>query len=273
MGKETLFVQGKPLVIAALHLPPFQASRHPEAMPMEAIVEYAVRNVARAVDAGVKAVYLQDLGDTPHALTPQPHTVAGVAAVGTRLRQEFPDLALGVCLISHGAREPLAIAQAIGARFVRIKVYVGAMVKAEGILQGCAYEAIQYRSQIGAEQIAILADVYDRTGDPLGRMPLVEEARQAATFGRADGLILTGKSVDESLDMLREVRGADVGVPLLLGGSATTENLPGFLPLVDGIVVSSAFKAVGGWTRQSLAEDWDAGRIRAFMDAIRSARK
>jgi hypothetical protein len=68
------------------------------------------------------------------------------------------------------------------------------MVKAEGILQGCAYEAIQYRAQIGAQDVAILADVYDRTGEPLGRMPLVEEARQAATFGRADGLILTGRS-------------------------------------------------------------------------------
>jgi len=33
-----------------------------------------------------------------------------------------------------------------GAQFVRLKVYVGAMVKAEGILEGLAYAAIQYRA-------------------------------------------------------------------------------------------------------------------------------
>ncbi len=202
MKASPLFEPGKPLVIAALHLPAFPASRHPDAKPLAAIFDYAVRNISRAVEAGVGAVYLQDLGETPHAPAPQPHTIAGMAALGALVRREFPELPLGICLIGHGAREPLAIAQAIGAQFVRLKVYVGAMVKAEGILEGCAYEAIQYRSAVQAEEIAILADVYDRTGAPLGRMPLVEEARQAATFGRADGLVLTGQSVDELLAML-----------------------------------------------------------------------
>jgi predicted TIM-barrel enzyme len=192
-----------------------------------------------------------------------------MSAVGALLRQEFPQLKLGVCLIAHGAREPLAVAQAIGASFVRLKVYVGAMVKAEGILQGCAYEAIQYRAQIDAEDIAILADVYDRTGEPLGRLPLEEEARQAAVFGRADGLVLTGFSMDESLQMLKDVRAAKLGLPLLIGGGATPASLPQITPLVDGIIVSSAFKAVGGFTRQTLGEDWDPARIHAFMEAVR----
>jgi hypothetical protein len=142
------------------------------------------------------------------------------------------------------------------------------MVKAEGILQGCAYEAIHYRMEIGAEDIAILADVYDRTGEPLGRMPIVEEARQAATFGRANGLVLTGRSTDESLGMLTQVRSANLGVPLLIGGGAAVDNLDRVLPLVDGIVVSTAFKAVGGWTRQSFSEDWDPHRMQVFMKAV-----
>ncbi len=258
----------RPIVIAALHLPPFPASAHPDAKSVSVIAEYALRNVARAVHAGVRAVYLQDLGDYPVAPTVQPHTVAGMAVVGSAVHREFPDLALGMCLMSHGGREPLAIAQAIGAQFVRLKVYVGAMVKAEGILQGCAHEAIQYRAQIGAQDIAILADVYDRTGAPLGRMPLVDEARQAATFGRADGLILTGRSFAESIEMLSEVRAAQLGVPLLLGGGATAENVAQALVHADGVIVGTAFKTVGGWTRESLAADWDEARIAKFMEAV-----
>jgi membrane complex biogenesis BtpA family protein len=245
------------VVIAALHLLPFPASHHPDARPVAEIVERALANVHAAYENGIRTLYIQDLGDAPVAPRIELHTIAGVTAVGAAIRREFPDLTLGVCLMSHGAREPLAIAQAIGAQFVRIKVYVGAMIKAEGILQGCAYEAIQYRAQIGATDIAILADVYDRTGEPLGQLPLAEAARQAATFGRADALILTGKSLEESKAILSQVQAAKLGAPLLLGGGATAENLDQIKPLCNGVIVSTAFKH---------GAEWDGARIRKFME-------
>ncbi len=260
-----------PRVIAALHLPPHPASRHPAAQSMRQIVDYALRNAERAVRAGIPALYIQDVADTPVAPSVQPHTVASLSVVGAALRRAFPDLILGVCLMSHGAREPLAIAQAVEAQFVRLKVYVGAMVKAEGILQGCAYEAVQYRAQLGAENIAILADVYDRTGEPLGRLPLVEEARQAAVFGRADGLVLTGLSFAESLEMLGQVRAAGLGVPLFLGGGANAGNVAQALQVADGVIVSSTFKSRQGWTREALLDEWELERIQVFMEAVKSA--
>ncbi len=270
MSERLLFNANPPRVIAALHLPPHPASRHPMARSVSQIVDFALRNAERAVESGIPALYIQDVADTPVAPQVQPHTIATLAVVGVAIRRAFPDLILGVCLMSHGAREPLAIAQAIGAQFVRLKVYVGAMVKAEGILQGCAYEAIQYRAQLGAEEIAILADVYDRTGEPLGRLPLVEEARQAAVFGRADGLVLTGLSFNESLEMLGQVRAADLGVPLYLGGGANATNVGQALQVADGIIVSSAFKSRQGWTREALLDEWEPERIRAFMEAVRN---
>jgi membrane complex biogenesis BtpA family protein len=235
------------------------------------MVDFALRNAERAVEAGIPALYIQDVADTPVAPQVQPHTIATLAVVGAAVRRAFPDLILGVCLMSHGAREPLAIAQAIGAQFVRLKVYVGAMVKAEGILQGCAYEAIQYRAQLGADEIAILADVYDRTGEPLGHLPLVEEARQAAVFGRADGLVLTGLSFEESLEMLGQVRAANLGVPLYLGGGANATNVSQALQVADGVIVSSAFKSRQGWTREALLDEWEPERIRTFMEAVQKA--
>lgn len=257
-----------PKIIAALHLPPFPASGHPYRKSMQEMRDFALRNTELAVKAGIRALALQDLGDHPVSRPIPPHVIAGMAVIGSHIRDEFPALELGVSLLGHGAREPIAIAQAIGAKFVRLKVYVGAMVKAEGLLEGCAAEALQYRQQIGAEDIAIFADVYDRTGEPLGRQPLLEEVRQASVFGRADALVLTGKTFTETLAMISEISNSDVKTPILIGGGVNADNVKQALRVAEGVILSSAFKPVGGFTRASMQMDWDEGKMVAFMEAV-----
>ncbi|MCX6053363.1 MAG: hypothetical protein NTZ74_00320 [Chloroflexi bacterium] len=261
-----------PSVIAALHLPPFPASSHPDAKTFSGIRDFALRNIHMALSAGIGAIALQDLGEHPVARPIPAHIIAGVAVVGAWIREEFPDLTLGVSLLGHGGREPLAIAQAIGAQFVRIKVYVGAMVKAEGLLEGCAAEAISYRSQIGAGEICIFADVHDRTGHPLGSLPLIEEFRQAAVFGCADGVVLTGSSFSETLEMIEEVRHGKFTTPILIGGGVNPENVAQALKVAGGVIVSSAFKEQSAFTRESMRADWDHKRIAAFMQAVNEAK-
>lgn len=270
MSEMKLFSPEAPTIIAALHLPPLPASHHPAAQSVGATVDFCMRNAEKAIEAGISCLYLQDLGDFPLAPKAQPHSVAALSVVGAALRREFPQLTLGICMMSHAAREPLAIAQAIDAQFVRLKVYVGSMVKAEGLIEGCAYEAIQYRAHLEAEDILILADVYDRTGAPLGRLPLDDEARQAAVFGRADGLVLTGLSFSESLEMIKTVRDAKLDTKLLLGGGANSSNIQEVLKVADGVIVSSAFKSKRGWSREALLAEWESDLIESFMTSAKT---
>jgi hypothetical protein len=263
--------QSIPKITAALHLPPFPGSGHPKRKSMQEIREFALRNTEMAVRAGIQALFLQDLGDHPVSRPIPAHIIAGMSVIGSWIRQEFPDLQLGISLLGHGAREPLAIAQAIGAKFVRLKVYVGAMVKAEGLLEGCAAEAIQYRHQIGAEDIAIFADIYDRSGEPLGRLPLVEEVRQATVFGRADAVVLTGKTFNETLSMISEISNSDLNAPILIGGGVNAGNVKEAMRVADGVIVSSAFKSVGGFTSESLQADWKAEKIAELMRVVGEA--
>jgi membrane complex biogenesis BtpA family protein len=263
--------QSIPKITAALHLPPFPGSGHPKRKSMQEIREFALRNTEMAVRAGIQALFLQDLGDHPVSRPIPAHIIAGMSVIGIWIRQEFPDLQLGISLLGHGAREPLAIAQAIGAKFVRLKVYVGAMVKAEGLLEGCAAEAIQYRHQIGAEDIAIFADIYDRSGEPLGRLPLVEEVRQATVFGRADAVVLTGKSFTETLAMISEITNSDLKPSILIGGGVNAGNVKEAMRVADGVIVSSAFKSVGGFTSESLQADWKAEKIAELMRVVGEA--
>ena len=253
-----------PRIIAALHLLPAEQCRRAKTYTQNQIVDHALRHAQIAYDGGVRAAYLQDVHDTPVAPTILPHTIANVTAVGNAIRQAFPDFQLGVCLMQHGAKEPLQIAQAIGAAFVRIKVYMGVMVKAEGIITGCAHEAIEYRHQIGADHIRIFADVYDRVGVPLAPLPLPEACRQAVMFGQADGLVLTGMNVDDSVAMFDQIAPLKLGVPLILGGSATAQSLPRF-PHADHAIVHGAFIQKGLPDQGGLPVDWAVERVRAVV--------
>ncbi len=258
-------------LIAALHLPAMPDSTQRDTLSIADTIVWARRNAALALQNGLDGLYIQDLGDYPVARQPQPHTVARITAVGCALRQDFPTAVLGVCLMAHGAAGPLAAAQAMDADFVRLKVYVGAMVKAEGMLEGCAYEAIQYRAAIRAENIRIMADVHDRTGMPLAPQSLQEAAHQAVTFGRADGLILTGRDFSESLAMVGQAQQMAPGVPLWIGGGVTAGNVAQALAAADGVIVSTALKQVSSWAADALDSDWDADKVRAFVAASRAA--
>lgn len=254
----------KPPIIAALHLPPMIASRAPRTFSVSQIIEFTLRNIECAVSAGINTVYIQDVGDRPVPKEVQPHTIASLTAIGIEVRRSFPELTLGISLMSNGARAPLAIAQACGAKFIRIKVYMGVMVKPEGIIEGCAYDAIQYRSMCEAENIQILADVYDRTGEPLGRLPMGEAARQAVQLGRADGLVITGGNYNETIQMIKEVRSQNLTAPIFAGGGTSVENIKEVLQIADGVIVSSSLTS-GVRMAEGMPSEWDPEKMRAFV--------
>ncbi len=248
-----------PLVIVALHLPPFLRGQRNDPVILE---DYLLKNLEIFSKGGVPAVILQD--ETPMAGPAYPETLAMMASLARLARHEFPQIHYGIIVEAHDPVAPLAVAAACGASFVRIKVFVGAMLKSSGVLQGCGVDASAYRQVLGREDIAILADVYDRTGFPLGAAPL-ERAENWAVESGANGLVLTGGGFQESLDWLHSARERGIQCPLILGGSATAENVAEALSVADGVIVSSALK------RQPTAPNdlvhWDLAKIKAFMES------
>jgi uncharacterized protein len=210
----------------------------------EEFIQRAIADAQAYTQAGFDALMIQNVGDLPVAAQVGPETVAWLSALGSAIRSAVA-LPLGVCVLKNDGCAALAIAQAIGAVFVRVKVWVGAMVGAEGIVQGCAREVLHYRRAIGAEEIAVFADVHDRTGVPLSGMTLEETAHEAVWFGKADGLVITGRNEVETLEWLQRVKRAAPDVPIWAGGGATTKNISRLLEVADGVIVATAAK-VGG---------------------------
>ncbi|TRZ45697.1 phosphoric monoester hydrolase [bacterium] len=260
MPKPSSLFDLHPLVITALHLPELGMGHKP--MSMSWLEDYTLKNLAVFVEGGVPAVILQEETLNPnHA---RPENIAVMASLARIARHEFPALQLGIILQAHDPQAPLAIAHASGASFVRIKVFVGAILKAEGIQQGCAVVARDYRAMLGREDIQILADVHDRTGYPVSGEPIEVAADWAAHSG-ADGLILTGFTYEESLQYIDTVHKAGIQKPLLLGGGADESNVAEVLEHADGVIVSSALK------RKDISPDemvlWDVDSVKRFMEA------
>jgi uncharacterized protein len=257
-----LFAAGPP-VIAALHLPDFALSRHRSVAWYE---EYALANARVFAEAGIPWIKLQDQTRTAGAAAPD--TLAMTAALGRLIRAELPQLGLGIIVEAHDPAAALSVAHAAGADFVRLKVFVGGAMTADGPRHGLGSAAVAHRTALGRPDIAILADVHDRTARPLSDEPQPFAAHWAAKTG-ADALIITGSSFADTLSRIAAVRETVPRRPVLIGGGVTETNLREALAASDGVIVSSALMRSGAGEDDLL--QWDADLCRRFMDAARAA--
>lgn len=251
-----------PRIIGALQLPPFG---YGAARALSWYEDFLLSNAETFVKNGITAIKVQD--ETRERGAASPRTIARMASLGRSLRQAFPQLYMGIIVQAHDAVAPLAIADAAAADFVRLKVFTGASVNSEGIRDALGVDATRYREEIGRNDIAILADVHDRTSVPLNEVPHDMAAKWAEGLG-ADALVITGSSFDDSLQRVAAARQAGVKRPIVLGGGVTARNVRDALSAVDSVVVSTAL------VRPGVADDdmnrWDAGRIAALIEAAGS---
>lgn len=257
----TLFSGEKP-IIAALHLPDFSLTRE---LPQSWFEDYAVTNARVFARAGIPWIKLQDQTKAVGCATPD--TVARMAAIARIVRSEVPGPKLGIIVEAHDPITALSVASASGAEFVRLKVFVGGAMSAQGPRSGIGAEAVAHRVDINCPNIALLADVHDRTVVPISGETQPFAAEWAAKTG-ADGLVVTGRSFPDTLNRLVAVRSAGVRLPILIGGGVTSTNVAEALSASDGVVVSSALMRRNVELGNLL--HWDPDLCSRFMEAART---
>jgi membrane complex biogenesis BtpA family protein len=223
-----------------IHLPPLPGSTGYQGQPFEQIVDVAVRDARALRDGGFNAGMIQNTHDLPFTSTAPPETIAFLSAVGWEIRREL-DFPLGVNILKNDAPSALAVAAAIGAAFVRLKVYVGAMLGAEGVLEAAAPIALRTRQRLGSST-EIWADLFDRTSVPLVPQPLEQMAEWATKFGGAAALIVTGADWPATLQMAEAARRGAPGTPVAIGGGVTEANVREALSFADIAIVGSALE-------------------------------
>jgi uncharacterized protein len=252
-------------IIGSIALQPLPGSPRYEGT-WEGVVARAVED-ARVLEAGgVDGLTIENMGDAPFFKSEvPPETVAAMGRVLTELRRQTA-LPLGVNVLRNAGRAALALAHAFGANFVRINVLTEAVVADQGLIEGIAAEVMRARRLMGAEGIAVFADVHVKHAAPIVARPIRESALDAVERGLADVLVVSGSRTGEapSLDDLGAVREV---AEVVIGSGLTPRNAPELLGAADGAIVATALRGGG-----DLRNPVDPERLESLMDAVRSVR-
>lgn len=246
---------------AVLGLMPLPATLRYDGSSLKEIRRQAVLDAKLMYEAGIRDIMVQNIGDLPMLQTVGLDTVANMSMLCTAVRDALPsDCTMGVSVLMNDGAAALAIAEAVGAEYIRTKIYVGAMIGASGIEYGCMDEVLKLKQRLGSK-VKIWADVHDRTGTPLGNVSLIDACEQAICKGLSDVLIITGKNHAESLEMTVAVKKAYPHIPVYLGGGAKPDNLELCLSHCDGVIVGSYLKTDG-----IIDHPLDPLRMRTFVE-------
>lgn len=226
-------------LVGVLHLPPLPGAVNYAGVPVSAIAERAAEDAAALVAAGFTHVMVQDASDMPQAVRVDAPTVAALAVVGAAVTRAV-DVPVGVVVGHNDGPSAVAIAHAIGATFVRVKVLTGVSVGPTGWIEGCAHDVATMRRRLGAD-VEVWADVHEATSLALAGSP-AWAAKEAHDFGLADVLVVTRDSgVPDALDDIERLR-AVADVPFVVGGRVTLDTIDDAVRRSDGVVLGSAIK-------------------------------
>jgi membrane complex biogenesis BtpA family protein len=260
-------LRARPAVIAVLHAPPLPGAAR-AALALETITAHVVSDAAAAAAGGADALLLENFGDAPFTRRRVgPEVVAVMTRLALAVRAAAP-LPLGINVLRNDACAALAIAQAAGGSFIRVNVLAGVVATDQGLVMGEAARVLAFRRRIGAEGIAILADVDVKHGRPLWGESIAGRAADLCERSLADALIVTGPATGEApiLEDLEHVRRACPGMPILAGSGVTPANAARLLPGCRGVIAGTGLK-IGGQVAAPIARE----RVAELVTAARSA--
>jgi membrane complex biogenesis BtpA family protein len=208
---------------------------------MKEIVDRAVSDARALEGAGFDGIILENFGDAPFARGFAGRgAVAGMASVGGRVADAVK-VPLGINVLRSDGRSAVAIAAAVGARFIRVNVHVGAAVTDQGIIEGDAMATMLDVRDL-TPGLAVFADVFVKHAVPLGSGTIEQAAADAVRRGGASALIVTGAATGApaSLDELERVKAAVPEAPVLVGSGVTIDTISEILSAADGVIIGSA---------------------------------
>jgi membrane complex biogenesis BtpA family protein len=267
---DELFGVRKP-IIGVVHLQALPGAPRYAGGAMREIYAAAVADARALAGGGIDGIIVENASDMPFRRPENigPETVAALTAACLEIRAAV-DTPIGITCVANGVIPALAVAKAVGARWVRANQWVNAYVANEGFLNGPAPEAMRYRAAIGATDVRIFADVHVKFGAHAitADRSIPEQATDAEWFD-ADVLIASGTRTGSptSPREVEEVRSGTT-LPVIVGSGLNPDQVPSLFAVADGAIVGQWLKHDGVWWNPV-----DPARVEQLFNAVSKLRR
>lgn len=263
MNLKQIFNTTQP-IIGVVHLLPLPTSAR-WGGSLNAIIDRAEQEAVALVSGGVDGMIVENFFDAPFPKSRvDPAVVSAMTTVVSRLMQ-LVAVPIGINVLRNDSLSAMAIASCTGAAFIRVNVLSGVMATDQGLIEGCAYELLRYRRELGSS-VKILADVLVKHAQPLSSSDLTTAVGDTIDRGLADAIILSGLATGKppSLEDLQVAKAAAGNIPILVGSGADCNNINSLMQFADGAIVSSSLKRQG-----KIENSIDPIRVSQFVEAMR----
>ena len=261
MDKE-IFTRGSQTVIGMVHCLPLPTTAGFDGN-YQKILDQAVQDAVTLEKAGVDAVIVENMGDTPFSADLNKAQVAALA-VATMQVKNAVKIPVGVDAAFNDCEANIAIAAITGASFIRVPVFVDTVLFTDGVIKPCAKKCMDYRKAMGKEDIKVIADVQVKHAHMLLPNISIEQSAVEAASNGADGIIVTGTQIGEEtpIDLIKRVKKV-VNVPVFAGSGVKAENIKEQFEIADGAIIGSSLKE-GGIISNPISYDL----VKKVLDAL-----
>ena len=260
--RRQILTKGSQTIIGMVHCLPLPGTSGFDG-DYQKILDRAVQDAVTLERAGVDAVIVENMGDTPFAALLDKAQLAALTAAAVRVR-EAVKIPVGIEAAFNDCEASLSIAGISGADFIRVPVFVDTVLFTDGIIYPCARKCMNFRKEMGLEHVKILADVQVKHATMLNPQITVEMSAKDAASNGADAIIVTGAVIgmETPIDMLKRVQSV-VKIPVLAGSGVNHNNIHEQLQIADGCIIGSSLKKDG-----ILTNPIDYDLVREVVEAL-----
>ena len=254
----------KKVVIGMVHLLPLPGTPFYEEGNESRALDKAIADATALYQGGADGCLIQTVdrvypaGDeADYARVAAMATIVKAVSDATR-----PEFQIGVQIMVNALKASAAVARVCGGSFLRCTALVGATVGPSGVVQANPLEFLNYRAQIGAQQLKLIAEVESMHFKWMGEgRPVAQVARSAMRMGAA-AVEVAHPDEDTNARLVREIKQALPNLPVILGGHTNHENAARRLAEADGAFVGSCLE-MDGWGSRV-----DIERVREYVKIV-----
>jgi uncharacterized protein len=255
-----------PSVFGMVHLEPLPGTPFYREGTFNEVIARAVDS-ARALEGGgadgclvqtVDRVY----GTSPHA---DPARLSAMTLIVAAIRAATsPGFQVGVQIMRNALEPSLAVAKVCDAAYIRAGALVGVTVTNDGIVEPDARGLMEYRTRLNAQHIKVVADIASMHFQWFGPARTLAEIARAAANAGADAVALGDPDEAKTLAMIRDVRTAAPGLPIVLAGYTHHDNAARLVQAADAAFVGTCLEQ-DGWGGRI-----DPERVKSYVARVRS---